>query len=33
LTTTLTGGTYTLYIRSVAGPKLGAYQLSITTGG
>ncbi len=33
ITSTLVGGTYTLYVRSATGPKLGAYQLSITMGG
>jgi hypothetical protein len=33
IVTTLTGGTYTIYVRSVAGPKQGGYQLSVTAGG
>jgi hypothetical protein len=33
IVTTLTGGTYTIFVRSVAGPKQGGYQLSVTTGG
>jgi hypothetical protein len=33
ITTTLNGGTYTLYVRSVAGAKTGTYQLSVTPGG
>lgn len=31
--TTLNGGTYTLYVRSIAGAKKGSYQLSVTAGG
>ncbi len=31
--TTLSGGTYTVFVRSVAGEKTGAYQLSVTMGG
>jgi hypothetical protein len=33
IVTTLTGATYTVFVRSVAGPKTGAYQLSVTMGG
>jgi hypothetical protein len=33
ITTTLTGGTYTIYVRSLAGAKVGSYQLSVTSGG
>ena len=33
IVTTLTGGAYTIFVRSVAGPKTGAYQLSIALGG
>jgi len=33
IVTTLTGGQYTIYVRSLAGPKTGAYQLSVTMGG
>lgn len=33
IVTTLTGGQYTVYVRSLAGPKTGAYQLSVTMGG
>jgi hypothetical protein len=31
--TTLNGGTYKLYVRSIAGAKKGTYQLSVTAGG
>ena len=33
IVTTLTGGTYTIFVRSASGPKTGPYQLSVAMGG